>query len=68
MSDQPNHSNACPRCGATVEPSGFSYGIGSRREGDPLPEANQQLATCPKCSAKLRRVEDRWAVDEAGSG
>jgi len=65
MSDQPTDENACPRCGTHVEPSGFSYGIGSRGPGDPLPEANQQQARCPNCNALLRRVGDRWGVDES---
>jgi hypothetical protein len=64
MSDQSADSNACPRCGTEVE-AVLTYGIGSRGEGDALPEPTQQQKRCPNCKALLRRAGGRWAVDES---
>jgi hypothetical protein len=50
-----------------VEPTGFSHGIGARGEGEPLPEPNQEVAICPECRSKLRRVEGRWVVEDLAS-
>lgn len=61
--EKPDSLDACPKCGAEVVSHG-SFGFGARREGEPLPEANQQRAECPSCGTKLRRaVGSPWSID-----
>jgi len=66
-SDEQRHPDDCPRCGTRVE-AHASYGIGSRDEGDELPQPTQQAKTCPNCGAELRRGTGMaWSVDERSS-
>lgn len=54
--------DACPRCGTGVDTE-TSYGIGSRGEGEELPEPTQQSKRCPNCGAMLRRaVGEAWTA------
>ena len=62
MSDEPRDRDSCPHCGTQVRAEG-SFGIGGRREGESLPEANHQARRCPNCKALLRRATGgRWSV------
>jgi ribosomal protein L37AE/L43A len=62
--NETSDTDARPNCGEHVE-SMSAYGIGARREGQPLPEATQQTRECPACGKLLRRpVGGSWQVDE----
>jgi hypothetical protein len=66
MSTQP-HPDDCPKCGTRV-PATASHGVGSRGEGEALPEANEQAATCPNCNARLHRtIGSAWREDTVGT-